>query len=81
MNDNRDRAVLATATVLEGGIAKCDVCGQIMFEDKRHFHRAGSMSDHERLNHLTIRVDELERQFEVLWASYQRMLEAIGKLG
>ena len=29
---------VATATALNCGIAKCDVCGGIMLEDERHIH-------------------------------------------
>lgn len=29
---------VATATALDGGICRCDECGEIMLEDERHLH-------------------------------------------
>lgn len=33
-----DSKKMSTATMLEGGIAKCDDCDEIILEDERHFH-------------------------------------------
>ena len=43
---------LATATVLDGGIARCDECDEIMLEDERHWHEHDPETPLERCCHI-----------------------------
>jgi len=42
VHGRRSPTKLATATILNGGVAKCDDCGEILLEDERHWHEVGT---------------------------------------